>query len=749
MTRLLLSLFLISVLSVYVSAYKTIIDVLSEDARFEKLIEHLQRTRLIPHVNSLKAGTLFAPDNDAFDKYKKEEITQHILLYHISPVGMTGGDFFHGQLVESLYIRPNVLGSDDAGQRIKVTKEGSPRKGRGKVYINDAQITSKDIMVNNQTYIQVIDQVLEPPEILDRILNQERPYTVFVSSQDVLNKFNSIEKTYITSQYGQEDLTRLLHYTVIEGVIYSANFPSGKTIYKSISGETLHVSLDKDNILTVNGIRVAQKDVLAANGAIHELEDTIIPESIVFNPRKYLYGLNATKFVSLFDTHGMSHYFEDNKNHTFLVPLNEAINDDDLPEAMIQYWLSYHVVNGSWTQDNLANNMLLLTEFKSAQLAGCPQRLPVYIEAEKIYAERPSSKSISETVHINGDIIHQISEPLTLPGDLLEKLVVDLDLSTFIATLYVSEVVNDIKNAQGITLFVPTNDAFHRLGLVAKYLVHPTAKSSLQSVLRYHSVTELLYHDDMINGTHEVTTMANATLRIGQNKAGNVTVSRPDGRQIGTVVNTNILVQNGVVHKVDEVQLPDHVSISNHDILVGIDASAMLEVLDKAGLLDVIEKGDCTVLAPSDKAFAHIDMDALLHDPDQLVRVAKLHLIPKTWQEKWMMGGDSGEYPTFLSDDDKVLIRGTGNGGFIVEVKDRPESSRAHVTGMGKSSTGGGVLEIDAVLMPVRRGIFGLPWFWSIVLILSAVGVFSGILGVCGFFAYKVWSRRRLGYRAI
>ena len=150
-------------------AYKTIIDVLSEDSRFEKLIEHLQRTRLVPHVNSLEAGTLFAPDNNAFENFQQGEITQHMLLYHLLPVGMIGEDFFDGQLLESLYIRPGFLGSDDAGQRIKIRKEGKPGKGRGKPYINDAEIIDKDIVVNNQTYIQVINQVLTPPTTLGKL----------------------------------------------------------------------------------------------------------------------------------------------------------------------------------------------------------------------------------------------------------------------------------------------------------------------------------------------------------------------------------------------------------------------------------------------------------------------------------------------------------------------------------------------------------------------------------------------------
>lgn len=156
----------------WVTAYKTIIDVLSEDkdGRFSQLITHLQRNRLVPRINKLEAATMFAPTDEAFDQLEDgAEITQERLLYHLLPVGMTGQDFFHGQLVESLYVRPGLLGKEDTGQRIKVTKDGKLGKGRGKAYINGADIVDSDVVVNNQTYIQVINKVLEPPPMLGRV----------------------------------------------------------------------------------------------------------------------------------------------------------------------------------------------------------------------------------------------------------------------------------------------------------------------------------------------------------------------------------------------------------------------------------------------------------------------------------------------------------------------------------------------------------------------------------------------------
>ncbi|KAI8377850.1 FAS1 domain-containing protein [Radiomyces spectabilis] len=768
------------VLGVYCAhtlAYKTIIDVLSEDARFETLLGHLQRTRLIPHVNALKAATLFAPDNDAFAKYNDGDITADTLLYHLLPVGMLGEDFYHDQLLESLYIRPGYLGSDEAGQRIKITKEGNPRKGRGKVYINQAQIISKDIPVNNQTYIQVIDRVLQPPHTISKtirqtyndtyallekigmhdLLNEGQPFTLFVPRDNILNQLATVEQQYLLSRYGKEDLGRLLKYMVVKGAVYAADFPNGKTLYETLSGESIVIAVDKDNHRTVNGIPVVKTDTIAANGVVHELESGMVPSNIVFDVRKYLYGFNATKFVTLMETYGLGHYLgADSHNFTVLVPSNDDLDDHDVPIHTMRSWLRYHLLPGCWTNDLLQDSMLMDTEYKASSLGGAPQKLPVFIETEKMKG-KPTGKSIrfnharvlGDGVMVGENMIYQLSDPVNLPSDILSTMVIDLDLSTFIAALYVSKVSDVIKNINGITLFVPTNDAFQELGLVAKYLVHPSAKDHLQSVLRYHAAEGLLYRQDLLSKVNEAPTLANATLRITPMENHEIIVGRPDRPATGIVRHTNVLVANGVVHKIDQVQIPSHVKISNRDLLVGIEATTMLQILDHANLTAMINDKNWIVLAPSDKAFAHLDLDALFADPYQLDRIARLHLIPQPWPNQWVQERDKTEYPTYLSDKDKLVIRDEGHRDLVIDVKDQSSDIRARVIAQGRSTFDGGVLLLDSVLIPVRRGFFGLPWGWSIVVVTGITLLSASIASLCGFVGYKIYNRRRLGYRAI
>lgn len=366
-------------------------------------------------------------------------------------------------------------------------------------------------------------------------------------------------------------------------------------------------------------------------------------------------------------------------------------------------------------------------------------------------------------VSVSGNVIYRISDPLTLPNDIFTSLVIDLELSTFIATLYASGVVEEIKNAKAITLFVPTNQAFRTLGLVSRYLVHPVGKTDLQTVLRYHAATSPLYYQDLVGDILEVTTLTNDSLIInGNNDDNNVWIgtkvsddSEDKLNDHGVLKKSDILVSNGVVHKVDHVQIPDNVNITHRNLLRGINANTMLNILRKTNLLETIDMTDCIILSPTDKAFEHVDMESLWNDTKQLERVAKVHIIPKSESRKrWFLYPLLGDqiYDTMLSDSDKVVLRELGYGTTIVRVKGQPYSAHARVLDIGRVSTGdrsGGVMEIDSVLFPVERGAFGLPWIWSIVLVSSLWIVSISLLFLGGFIAIKRWKRKRDGYETI
>lgn len=103
--------------------------------------------------------------------------------------------------------------------------------------------------------------------------------------------------------------------------------------------------------------------------------------SIDFDSRKYLIGLNATKFISLMDHYGLGNYLNNQTtNMTILAPMNDVIDEDDIPNNQKLQWLSYHIIDGAWSSKDLYDNMLLTTKYHSPQLNDQPQRLIVNID---------------------------------------------------------------------------------------------------------------------------------------------------------------------------------------------------------------------------------------------------------------------------------------------------------------------------------------------------------------------------------
>lgn len=151
-------------------------------------------------------------------------------------------------------------------------------------------------------------------------------------------------------------------------------------IDKSLSGDSLVIALGKDKKATVNNIPIIRSDIIAANGVIHEIDETFKPENIHFDTRKYMYGSNGTHMVDLLDKYQLGERYLDQKDHnySFLVPPLDRINSSLISSS----WLTYHIMSGSWSQDKLIDNMLLKSEFRSPELDGKRQRLPVFVENE-------------------------------------------------------------------------------------------------------------------------------------------------------------------------------------------------------------------------------------------------------------------------------------------------------------------------------------------------------------------------------
>lgn len=119
---------------------------------------------------------------------------------------------------------------------------------------------------------------------------------------------------------------------------------------------------------------------------------------------------------------------------------------------------------------------------------------------------------------------------------------------TLVAAVQAAGLVDTLQGTGPFTVFAPTDEAFAKLpqGTVES-LLKPENKEKLQAILKYHVVAGSVKAADVKPG--KVKTAQGQELQV-QVKDGKVMVDS------ATVVKTDILADNGVIHVIDSVVLP-------------------------------------------------------------------------------------------------------------------------------------------------------------------------------------------------
>ena len=136
-------------------------------------------------------------------------------------------------------------------------------------------------------------------------------------------------------------------------------------------------------------------------------------------------------------------------------------------------------------------------------------------------------------------------------ADIVDTAVASGQFPTLVAALEAADLVDTLKGEGPFTVFAPTEEAFanalEALGVTAEELL---ANPDLGSILTYHVVPGNVPAADVVGlDGQEVETVNGATVLIG---VDGETVTVNDA----TVVTTDILASNGVIHVIDTVMLP-------------------------------------------------------------------------------------------------------------------------------------------------------------------------------------------------
>lgn len=240
---------------------------------------------------------------------------------------------------------------------------------------------------------------------------------------------------------------------------------------------------------------------------------------------------------------GLTSTLEGSGPFTVFAPTDQAFNA--LPEGTVEALLAdlealtqvllYHVVPGRIMASDLSDGQIVQTaqgrEFR-VTLPGGARVNGVNVTATDVLAS-------------NG-VIHVIDAVLIPVEDNVDTAI-GAGFETLVAAVQAAGLEDALRDPEArYTIFAPTDEAFAALpeGTVEALLADPEA---LAQILLYHVVDSRVFAGGLVDGM-EVTTLQGET----------VTISLNGGAQVNgaSIIATDILTANGVIHVIDAVLLP-------------------------------------------------------------------------------------------------------------------------------------------------------------------------------------------------
>ncbi|WP_339648475.1 fasciclin domain-containing protein [uncultured Salegentibacter sp.] len=316
---------------------------------------------------------------------------------------------------------------------------------------------------------------------------------------------------------------------------------------------------------------------------------------------------------------GLDATLDGSANYTVFAPNNAAFNSflsangfsslDEVPTDVLTEILLNHVQEGEITSGALSTGYI--ESMATGMASDSP--LSLYINTEDGVMINGVSTVTTADVEVDNGVIHAVNAVIGLPDvttfatadpnfDILVQALTADESFTFVETLMMTDA------PAPFTVFAPTNAAFANvLADLELAGLGDIPADLLSSILTYHVVASSNVRAGDLSDGMMVETLETGSFTI--NLGDNVTITDENGRT-ATIIATNIQANNGVIHALDTVLLPENDAIEIEtntiaDFVAGNENySSLLAALEKTGLTSTFTGTDeYTVFAPDNAAF--------------------------------------------------------------------------------------------------------------------------------------------------
>ncbi|XP_045695152.1 periostin isoform X6 [Phyllostomus hastatus] len=338
-------------------------------------------------------------------------------------------------------------------------------------------------------------------------------------------------------------------------------------------------------------------------------------------PIDHVYGtlgiVGATTTQRYSDISKLREEIEGKGSFTYFAPSNDAWDnlDPDIRRGLesnvnveLLNALHSHMVNKRMLTKDLKNGMIIPSMYNN---------LGLFINH---YPNGVVTVNCARIIHGNqiatNGVVHVIDRVLTQIGTSIQDFIeAEDDLSSFRAAAITSDIMETLGRDGHFTLFAPTNEAFQRLprGVLERIMGDKVASEAL---MKYH-ILNTLQCSEAITGGAVFETLEGDTIEIGCD-GDSITVNG-----IKMVNKKDIVTNNGVIHLIDQVLIPD--AAKQVLELAGKQQTTFTDLMAQLGLASTLRPDrEYTLLAPVNTAFSD---DTLRMDQRLLKLILQNHIL--------------------------------------------------------------------------------------------------------------------------
>ncbi|WP_422362129.1 fasciclin domain-containing protein [Reichenbachiella sp.] len=528
-------------------------------------------------------------------------------------------------------------------------------------------------------------------------LQGDGPFTVFAPTDAAFVQLLADLGVDGLGDISNLDLVEILTYHVVAAEVFSADVTDGDVT--TVNGAD--ITLATTDGITVNGASVVSPfDLDASNGVVHSIDKVLIPDGFELSPTKDIVetavASGYSSLAAALTRADLISALEADGPFTVFAPTDEAFASllttigqesiDDVPVDVLTEILKYHVVSGSVPSSAVtAGNVATLQgdEITLATEGG------ITVNGAKVISpfDVESTNGIIHTI----DAVLVPEDILAFVGTILEPAYFNKNFTTLITAAVKADLVTTLLDAEALTIFAPTNDAFTASGID----LDAATSDEVAEILKYHVVGDKLLSSQL---SASETTLQGDDIFFSLLDDGNYINGSSE------ITTVDVESGTGVVHVIDDVLEPAAGTIVDVTSALADDGSftSLLAALTRTAgdgspedLVAVLNAtGPYTVFAPTDAAFTGLlnsneSWNTLNDIPiATLVDVLKYHVVSGRVYDVDLAGA--------LTANKVASVEGTD---LTFDLAELTINTSANITGTNVHATNGVIHVIDEVLL--------------------------------------------------